>query len=82
MELPCSPGGGASGGAPGPRRVVPGEWSQARSQVPTVDVLRDLQRLKGKEAGGGGQICNQGQRASPGPGVGTGSETLGAAGRE
>lgn len=58
------PPGGPWTQASGPRRVVPGK----RSQVPTADVLRDLQRLKGKKAGGGGQICNQGQRASRGQG--------------
>ena len=59
--------------ASGPRREDPGEWTQEsgprravpgeRSQVPTADVLRDLQKLKGKRVRGGGQICNQGQRA-------------------
>lgn len=56
------PGGSASRWALDPG-VVPGKGSQ----VPTVDVLRDLQRLKGKRLGVG-QICNQGQRASPGQG--------------
>ena len=42
------PPGGPWTQASGPRRVVPGEWAQ----VPTADVLKDLQRLKGKKARG------------------------------